>query len=299
MGLGNLTKGPFGMVPLLIISVFLIKEKEARRLISKEFVVGYLILGVTSLPWVILFVDRVGLGRAITLMRENKILSRQAPVYFYLLEIWAQFLPWSLFLPFIGFHVWKERGRIWHSPESLFLIWFILLFVLLTLFKVRASRYLLPALPPVALLLGGMWKKKGQLLLIPFLASLLVWHSVEIYWIRKDLAYSPGKVLAQELQPLVRETPLIGYRLDLGAIEEINFYLDRVIPALEEMTDLSDQLSGNERRLALMPKQAYDKIRLQSGFSMAFVREFPYKEKKGRRLVLVSNRPNEIPDRKE
>ncbi len=299
MGLGNLTKGPFGMIPLLIISVFLIKEKEVKRLISKEFLAGYLILGLTSLPWVFLFIDRVGLEQAITLVRENKILSRQAPVYFYLLEIWGQYLPWSLLFPFIGLYVWRERERIWHSHESLFLVWFVLLFVLLTLFKVRASRYLLPALPPVAFLVGGLWKKKGRLFLIPFLASLLVWHSIEIYWVRKDLTYSPGRVLAAELKPLVKEATLIGYRLDLGAIEEINFYLDRVIPVLEKINDLSDQLSGNERRWILMPKQAYDKIRLQSGLSMVFVQEFPYKDKKGRRMVLISNRPEEIPSVKE
>jgi 4-amino-4-deoxy-L-arabinose transferase-like glycosyltransferase len=301
IGLGNLTKGPFGMLPLFIIAIFLIKEREVKRLISKEFLVGYLILALTSLPWVFLFIHRVGWEQAITLMKENKILSRQAPVYFYFLEIWAQFLPWSLLFPLMGFYVWRERKRIWHSHESLFLIWVILLFVLLTLIKVRASRYLLPLLPPIALILGGMWggmwggvwgeklKKKRSLFLIPFLLSLLVWHSIEIYRIRNNVTFSPGMVLAGELKPLVKNEILIGYRLDLGAIEEINFYLDRVILTLEKISDLSDQFRGKEKRWVLMPKVTYDKIRLQSGLPMVFVREFPYKDKKGRRLVLVSN----------
>ncbi len=184
MGLGNLTKGPFGMVPLFVIAVLLLKEKEMKRLVSREFLVGYLILALISLPWVFLFIHRVGLEQAITLMKENKILSRQAPVYFYFLEIWGQFLPWSLLFPLMGFYVWRERERVWHSDESLFLIWVTLLFVLLTLIKVRASRYLLPVLPPLALIFGGMWggmgegkggriwKKKGSLFLIPFLLSL-------------------------------------------------------------------------------------------------------------------------------
>ena len=305
IGLGNLTKGPFGMVSLLIIALFLIKEGEVKRLIRKEFLAGYFILALTSLPWVFLFIHQVGWEQAITLIRENKILSRQAPVYFYFLEIWGQWLPWSLLLPLMGYYAWRERQRIWHSQASLFLIWFFLLFVLLTLIKVRASRYLLPLLPPLALILGGMWggmwggvwgerlKKKRNLLLIPFLLSLLVWHSIEIYRIRNDQAHSPGRILARELRPLVKDATLIGYRLELGAVEEINFYLERVIPTSKTISDLSIHLRGKEKRWVLMPKVAYDNIRLQSDLPMVFIQEFPYKDKKGRRLVLVSNGPEE------
>lgn len=285
MGLGNLMKGPFGMIPLVILSIFLIKEKETKRLTSKEFLVGYIILVLTSLPWVFLFIDRVGFEQAITLMKENKILSRQAPVYFYFLEIWGQFSPWSILLPFMGLYVWKERERIWHSDESLLSIWVIVLFVLLTLFKVKASRYLLPALPPLALIVGGMWKKKLSLFLIPFLSALLVWHSVEIYRSRKDLTYSAGMVLAAELRPLVKDTTLIGYRLDISTIEEINFYLDRVIPLVRRKEDPSEKLKGRGG-LILMPKEVCTELLYRRGLSINPIREFQHEEE---RLVLISN----------
>jgi len=285
MGLGNLMKGPFGMIPFLILSIFLIKEKETKRLISKPFLVGYGILGLTSLPWVCLFIDHVGFEQTLALIKENRILSRQAPVYFYFLEIWGQFFPWSLLLPWMGLYVWKERERIWHSDESLCLIWFILLFILLTLFKVRTSRYLLPALPPLAFIIGGMWKKKLRLFLIPFLVSLLVWHSIEGYRIRKDLTYSPGMVLAGELKPLVKDATLIGYRLDLSTIEEINFYLDRVIPFVKGNEDPSEKLRGREG-LVLMPKKVYADLLYRWGLPANPLKEFQYEEE---RLVLISN----------
>ena len=60
-------------------------------LISKEFIVGYLIMLLTALPWASLFVGRFGLDRSIALFRATHPLSRQAPVYFYLVEIWGQF----------------------------------------------------------------------------------------------------------------------------------------------------------------------------------------------------------------
>lgn len=284
MGLGNMTKGPFGTIPLLMIAVFLFKEKEIRKLISKEFLVGYLVLGLISVPWVVLFVDHVGYDQSIKLMRENSILSRQGGFYFYFLEIWGQFFPWSLFLPFMGLYVWRERARIWHSDESLLLIWFILLFGLLSLFKVKASRYLLPALPPLALMMGGMWKQKQRLFLIPFLISLLAYHSVEMYRTREDLSYSPGMVLAGELKPLVRDRVLTGYRLDGSTIEEVNFYLDRVIPVVKRNEDLSERLKG-QVGLVLMPKEVYAGLGPE-GFSKDFVKEFKYKKTK---LVLLAN----------
>ena len=136
--------------------------------------------------------------------------------------------PFSLFLSL------ERTRKIWHSEESFFILWFVVLFILLTLFKLRTSRYLLPALPPLALMIGGMWRKKISYFLIPFLLFVLIWHCVEVNWIRKDLSHSPGMVLAGELRPLLKESTLYGYRLDVSTMEEVNFYLDRTIPLIEK-----------------------------------------------------------------
>lgn len=280
MGLGILTKGPFGFfIPFPIISAFLIKERQWKMLVSKGFIVGYLILALTILPWALLFIQRVGFDRSITLVKESHALSRQAPIYFYFIQIWFEFFPWSLLIPFLSFYLWKERGRIWHSEGSLFILWFVVLFVLLTLFKVRTSRYLLPALPALALMIGGMWRKKVSYFLIPSLLFVLIWNCVEINWMRKDLSYSPGMVLAGELRPLLKESTLYGYRLDVSTIEEVNFYLDRTIPLIEKADNLL------KRGLVLMPKEVYEGVRNRVNDPMLFVQEFNYKKGK---LVLVS-----------
>jgi hypothetical protein len=139
----------------------------------------------------------------------------------------------------------------------------MVLFVLLTLFTYRASRYLLPALPPLVLMIAGMWRKKFLSFLIPFLGAILIWHSVEFYGISKNLSHSPGMVLAGELRPFFKESTLIGYRVDRGTVEEINFYLDPVvpIPLIKRSENLSDQLMKKERVLVLMPKEVYFGIR--------------------------------------
>lgn len=289
MGLGVLTKGPFGLFPpFIMISVFLIKEGRWRILISREFILGYIILALTVLPWIFLFISRVGLEQYIALVKGNQILTRRAPIYFYFIEIWGQFFPWSLLLPFLFFYLWKERNRLWHSGESFFLIWFFVLFTLLTLFKYKASRYLLPALPPLALMIGGVWRKRVVYFLISFLFVISIWHVREYYWMKKDLSYSPGMILAGELRPFIKESTLFGYRLDTSTIEEVNFYLDRVIPLLRKMEDLSEQFRRGEERWILMPKGVYEEARIQGGLSVVFVQEFLYKHGK---LVLVSIRP--------
>jgi len=289
MGLGVLTKGPFGLIPpFIIISALLIKERRWRIWISREFILGYIILALTVLPWVFLFISRVGLEQYIALVKGTQILTRKAPIYFYFVEIWGQFFPWSLLLPFLFFYLWKQRNRLWHSRESFFLIWFIVLLTLLTLFKYRASRYLLPALPPLALMIGGVWRKRVVYFLVSFLFVISIWHVREYYWIKKDLSYSPGMVLVGELRPFVKESTLFGYRLDMSTIEEVNFYLDRVIPLLIKMEDLPGPLRRGDERWVLMPKEVYEEARIQGGLSVVFVQEFLYKHGK---LVLVSIRP--------
>lgn len=287
MGLGILAKGPFGLFPpFIIILVFLIKEGRWKILIGKEFILGYIVLGMTILPWVLLFIHRVGLDQTIALVKENQILTRKAPIYFYLIEIWPQFSPWSLLLPFLAIGIWRRRGGVWHSRESFFLIWFVVFFVILTLFKFRASRYLLPALPPLALMMGGMWKKKMALFLIPLLVFVLAWHSVELYRASRNAFSSPGFVFAKELGPSVRGSELFSYRLDIRILEKINFYLDPIKPilALKDVENVSDLVRKDGRKSILMPKEAYEEDRLQKRLNFHSSQVFHYK---GERLVLI------------
>ncbi len=287
MGLGVLTKGPFGLLPLMILSAFLIKERQWRILICREFILGYVILMLTAFPWIFLFIHRVGLEESITLVKETHILTRQAPIYFYFIQIWGQFFPWSLLLPFLFFYLWKKRMEFWHSKEFFFFIWFIVIFILLTLFKYRTSRYLLPALPPLALMIGGIWRKRVIYFLISLLFIISVWHAREYYWVKKDLSYSPGMMLVRELRPIIKESTLSGYRLDTSTIEELNFYLDRVIPIFGKAEDFLEPLRRGEERWVLMPKEIYEEVRIQGGLSVRLLHEFLYKKGK---LVLVSMR---------
>ena len=291
IGLATLTKGPFGFfIPLLLMAIFLVKERQWRIWVSRDFYLGYLVLGLTVLPWIYLFIHRVGLKESIALMRDAEILTRTAPVYFYFIRIWPEFAPWSILIPFLFYYLWKQKRKGRPLGESFFLIWFIVMFILLTLFKIRTSRYLLPVLPPLALMMGGFWKKKFSFFLAPFIIFVLVWHSVEFYWMRKNLPHSPGMVLAGELKPVIKDSTLFGYRLDTSTVEEINFYTDRVIPLLKGTEPFPEQITRKAKGFVLMPEGNEGGIQPSGNDEIVFVREFQYK--KGR-LVLFSHKIEE------
>ena len=292
MGLAVLTKGPFGFfIPFMILTAFLIKEKRIGILVSRDFFLGYFILLLIVLPWPVLFVQRFGLDQSFALLKTAHAFTRQAPFYFYFIQIWGQFAPWSILLPFLGIAVWRGRSEIWRSRESLILIWFVLLFILLTLFKIRVSRYLLPALPPLALMLGGRWKKKFLYFLIPLIGVMLAWHIREFIWIKKDLFYSPGKVLVAELKPILRGAPLYSYHLDVSVLEEVNFYLDpdAPIPQFKKQEDLISQLEKDGKVFVLMTKKRYEMLQSKGGLALKVAGEF--QQRRRERLVLASSSP--------
>lgn len=287
IGLGILTKGPFGLFfPLIVIAIYLILERRWRILIGKEFILGYLILGLTVLPWVISFIYRIGLEQTILLIKENKILSRTAPIYFYFIQIWGEFFPASIFIPFLTVYIWKEKKRVWQSKYIFFLIWFLTLFISLTFFKYKASRYLLPTLPPLGLMIGGIWKKGFKIFIIIFIFTISIWHIREFLWIKKDSFYSPGKMLIMELRPFLKGEMAFAYQVDISTLEEINFYLDPPNPIIV-LKDLSHlrRIKQDKRIFIIMPKESYEDLKIHLNSSIAFLKEFHYKKGK---LVLIS-----------
>jgi 4-amino-4-deoxy-L-arabinose transferase-like glycosyltransferase len=295
MGLGTLTKGPFGLfIPLLIIAAFLIKESRWRLLYSREFLWGYAIFIITICSWFLPFLYRVGVHQYFVLIKENTILTRRAPVYFYFIQIWGQFFPWSLLIPLLAVCLWRKRATLWSSRESFFLLWFAVLFVLLSIFKFKTSRYLLPALPPLALMIGGMARQKFSYFIIFFLFAVVGLHSFDFQWAKKDLSHSPGMVLTRELRPLVKDTSLAGYQLDPSTVEEINFYFDppTPLPLLKGPEALSFQLNKKEKMGILMTKVSFESLRNQENISLSIIKEFSYKKGK---LVLVSDEAKPAP----
>jgi hypothetical protein len=216
-------------------------QGQWKKLFQKEFILGYLVISFILGSWVIPFIHQAGWDNASEVWKETRILTRHAPFYLYGYRIWVDFAPWSIFLPSLLFYYWKKEKN---GDEKYLILWFFGLFVLLALFPYKASKYLLPAFPALALLMGGFWRKWSLVpFLIIFFGAVLAWHGYEYALIRKNHIRTPGLALHQVLSPY-QDKKILGYQMDVDVLGKINFYGDKLIPQVREVKDLKEKAKG-------------------------------------------------------
>ena len=151
---GTAAKGPVGLVlPLLVLGASGAASARWRiivwiALLSAVAVVPlYLAIGY---EFTSRFLIRDNLLR---FLKPEPSLGGDHPAYFYVLTLAGNFLPWTFLLPALGAAIASTPGawRRWRLP----LIWFGMMFVLLSLAANKREPYLLPLLPALALLVGA------------------------------------------------------------------------------------------------------------------------------------------------
>jgi 4-amino-4-deoxy-L-arabinose transferase-like glycosyltransferase len=158
MGLGTLAKGPLGvLLPLLVAGsyVALARDRQGvRRLLSLPGLAAFLLVAA---PWYVLvyraqgwaFVDTFLLDH--NLQRFTSTIHRHpGPFYYYLPLLLAGLFPWSGLIPAALAYA---RPRV--RPADLFvLVWLVLPLVFFSAAGSKLPGYILPCLPPLALLAG-------------------------------------------------------------------------------------------------------------------------------------------------
>jgi len=180
MGLGVLTKGPVAiLVPLVSGGLFLLLKRDLSALRRVEPVKGLFLLVAIIMLWLVpaglsggaeyfkYLVFTQSAGRAV------KSFSHAAPFYYYADVFLADFLPWTLFLPFACIH-YVRRKEARNSIIFPF-AWFVATFLFFSVMSGKRSLYLLPLYPPAAMIMGkfcadylGMSRgqKEGRLALL-------------------------------------------------------------------------------------------------------------------------------------
>ena len=88
----------------------------------------------------------------------SKILSRPEPFYYYLVEFWPRFAPWSLFLPAAVVFFFRQNPD--QRDEKLFLLsWIVIIIAFISLIQNKTYRYLLPIFPAYSIILGAAFKE--------------------------------------------------------------------------------------------------------------------------------------------
>ena len=157
LGLAFLTKGPLALV-LTIPPAFvcLLLNKDFSLLKRKSLYLGALLFLAVILPWYLAVYAREGWSFLYeNIIRQNFLRffdawSHKRPFYYYFTTLPLDFFPWSLLLPMgiiVAFRTFRKDGRL-----RFFLIWFLWMFLFLSISSGKISKYMLPALPALSVL---------------------------------------------------------------------------------------------------------------------------------------------------
>ncbi|MCC6162567.1 MAG: glycosyltransferase family 39 protein [Acidobacteria bacterium] len=171
MGLGLLAKGPVG-VALPVIAALPVWWKERRALPGEQgahlpglldiLLVGGIVLAVAA-PWFIAMADHHGLaymhrffiGENLERFATDRY-NEPRPIWFYVPIVLGGLMPWSPFI-LLWLPTWRRvfrRERLVTRAEWRAIIWAAVPFIFYSVSIGKQPRYILPMLPPMALLLA-------------------------------------------------------------------------------------------------------------------------------------------------
>jgi len=160
--LAVLTKGLIGIVlPATVIGLWIIVMNEWRVLRTIYLPAGIVLFVVIAAPWHILvaranpeFFDFYFIHEHF-LRYTTEVHRRDRPFWFFVPVLLAGLLPWTVFLVQSLRRAWPRWiQRQEHRREAFLLIWAISLFLFFSASGSKIATYILPVLPPLALLVG-------------------------------------------------------------------------------------------------------------------------------------------------
>lgn len=162
-GLAVMTKGLIGIVfPGMIIFLWMLVTNEWRVLKSMHLLSGMVIFLAIAAPWHIMVNKANPEFFDFYFIREHfqryltKVHHHYKPFWFFIPIVLGGLLPWSVFLIQSVRHSlpasWNERHR--HKEAIFLLLWAGLIFLFFSASSSKLIPYILPVLPPLALLIG-------------------------------------------------------------------------------------------------------------------------------------------------
>ena len=157
MGLAMLTKGPIGAaLPLVIGAIFLWRERDLTGVIRRfRMIPGGVLTAAIAAPWFVVitirepgFFDFYFIGEHLRRFFEPSY-SHDQPIYYFVPIMLAGLMPWTLALPFVP---WR---RLTPNPARRFcVIAGATIFVVFSLASAKLAPYVLPAFPPLAIVIA-------------------------------------------------------------------------------------------------------------------------------------------------
>ncbi len=166
IGLGCLTKGILGVaLPGLAVALYLIARRRFVDLFRAEIVAAFVVGLAIGLAWYVAGYEVAGdkfLKWQIGMNLWSRFVPADAggasycvhPIWYFGPQIVAGMLPWSLYVPALALILWPRTKRPLPESISYALWWFVAIFLFFSLSHGKCLIYILPALPPLASLIG-------------------------------------------------------------------------------------------------------------------------------------------------
>jgi hypothetical protein len=174
-----LTKGLIGIgLPAVIAGVFILCKRDFSLILKLHPWWGIPIFALPVLGWAFCLYRAEGLDLLYEVWQQSlwRFLSSSTvhaqSSFYYVVPIFYLSFPWTLFLPiilwrnFLSFHGKGERGYL--SNALLPKIWFVTVFIVLSIASAKRNVYLGPIYPSLALMAALWWKQTATMLKIPW-----------------------------------------------------------------------------------------------------------------------------------
>lgn len=166
VGLGVLTKGPIGLLPCLVIAVWLLVMRDWRSLARLRWLAGSVLAAGIAAPWYLFEIALHG-WRFIALHFGYEVITRavsskfagptRGPL-FYLKILPGEIVPWTLL---VGAAVvwavvtWRRMSRDDRASVALLAVWSLGVLALFSAARYKLPHYTLPAYPPLLIAAGA------------------------------------------------------------------------------------------------------------------------------------------------
>ena len=164
LGLATLAKGPAALIlaggSVGLWALFSRQWRRAFQLVRPESAIAFC---VVALPWYVVCARRNPDFLRVFLLQHNferyltPVFEHRQPVWFFLPILLLGIFPWTAALAWLPADAWRVyRAQRWRDPSALFfLCWVIFPVAFFSLSQSKLPEYILPAFPPLALLLAA------------------------------------------------------------------------------------------------------------------------------------------------
>ena len=164
-GLGFLTKGPVALaIPVVVLVPVWWRFRRSIRLDPRGIALATVLFAVIGLPWYVamwrehgaVYLQSFFVGDNVERFTTSRF-NDARPVWYYLAVLLGGMLPWSIYLAmFTARAVFDFARRRWKPSDFqwVLLTWAVMPLLFYTVSVGKQPRYILPVLPPVAVLLA-------------------------------------------------------------------------------------------------------------------------------------------------